>query len=200
MSQPKPVPRMFGPHEARGPGLGDGLLEDLRAVRELPADVDVRALHVVREARDHDPLDQLVGILVHDVAVLEGARLRLVGVHHKIDRLAALSVDERELGAAGESCAAPAPQARLLHLVDQLLGLPKDGLPQDLVAAVAQVAGDVARVPGLVDVPEDESVLLGCGHGVQRVPAAARSSDLIVSERARAPSPRRPSRGARRRS
>ena len=49
------------------------LLEDLRAFREFAADVDVGQLHVDREAGDHHPLDQLVRILVDDVAILERA-------------------------------------------------------------------------------------------------------------------------------
>ena len=150
--------------EVRGPGLGNRLLQDLRALGELPADVDVGALHLVREAGDHDPLEQLVGVLVDDVAVLEGPRLGFVGVYNQVDRLAALPVEQRPLDAARESRATAAPEARLLDVVHDLLGLPSYRFPQGLVAAVSHVAIQVVRVPGLVNVPEDQPELFWGGH------------------------------------
>ena len=74
--------------------LGDGLFENPRPFRKLAADVDIRLHHLVGPAGDHDPLDQLVRILVDDVPVLEGPRLGLVGVDDEVDRLAALAINE----------------------------------------------------------------------------------------------------------
>ena len=148
-----------------GTGLGDRALEDAGALGELAADVDVGLLHVVGEAADHDPLDHLVGILVDDVAVLEGARLRLVRVDDQVDGLAALPVHERPLDAAGEPSAAAAAKARLLDLVDQFLGLATHGLAQHLVPPVPHVAREVVGVAGLVNVLENQAMLLGRGHG-----------------------------------
>ena len=46
----------------------------------LAADEDERVAGVGGEGGDRDPLDQLVGVALHQLAVLEGPRLRLVGV------------------------------------------------------------------------------------------------------------------------
>jgi hypothetical protein len=52
----------------------------IRGLGEFLADVDVGELHADREAGDHHALEQLVRVLVEDVAVLEGAGLGFVGV------------------------------------------------------------------------------------------------------------------------
>src|SRR6185369_9044790 len=70
----------FRPAEIRRASFRDRLLQDSRAMRHLAADVDVGLLYVIRPAGDHDPLDQLMRVLVNDVAVLERAGLRLVRV------------------------------------------------------------------------------------------------------------------------
>jgi hypothetical protein len=161
-----PSPECSGPQEVRGPRLGDGLFQNARAVGHLAADVDVGLLHVVREARDHHALDQLVRVLVDDVAVLEGARLGLVGVDDEVNRLAAAAVDQRPLQSAAKARAAAAAQAGALDLVDDGLGLHRHGLFQGLVAAMLQEARQVVRVPRLVDVLENDPALFGSSHDV----------------------------------
>jgi hypothetical protein len=126
----------LGPTKFAAARLGDGLFQDAGAVRKLAADVDVRLLHVVRPAGDHDPLDELVRVLVDDVAVLEGAGLGLVGVDDQVDGLAALAIDETPLQAAGEARAAATAQAGLLHFVDDRRRRQGERLLQRLVAAV----------------------------------------------------------------
>jgi hypothetical protein len=79
---------MFWPTKPAARASCDGLFEDAGALGHLAADVDVGLLHVVREAGDHDALDQLVRILVDDVAILERAGLGLVGVDDEVDGLA----------------------------------------------------------------------------------------------------------------
>ena len=54
---------------------------------KLAADVDIGELRADREARDDHPFEQLMRILMNDVAILERARLRLVRVANQIDRL-----------------------------------------------------------------------------------------------------------------
>jgi len=62
-----------------------------------------------------------VRIVDDEQAVLEGPRLRLVGVVDQIDRAMAVPRHEAPLGAGGEAGAAAAPQARLLDLLGDLL-------------------------------------------------------------------------------
>src|SRR5690606_4549835 len=102
--------------EALGLRLGDGFFKDTGAFGHLAADVDVGLLHVVGEARDHGALDQLVRILVHDVAVFERAGLGFVGVDDEVDGLAAFAINERPLEAAREAGAAAAAQAGFFDL------------------------------------------------------------------------------------
>ena len=158
-------PENLRPDEICRARLGDGVFQDPRAVGHLAADIDVRLLHVVRPGGDHDPLDQLVRVLVNDVAVLERARLGFVRVDDKVDWLAALAVDEPPLHAARETRAAATPQPGAFHLVDDRRRLKRDGLLQHLVAAMPDVARQVIGITGLVDVLEDDPTLLGSGHG-----------------------------------
>ena len=162
-----------GPDEMGGPRLRDRLLQDPGAVRKLAPDVDVGLLHLVGEAGDHDPLDHLMRVLVDDVAVLEGAGLGLVGVDDQVDRLAALAIQQAPLEAAGKARAAPAAQARFLHLVHEFRRRTQDRLAQDRVAAMAHIAVQVGRVPRLVDVLENDAALFGHGLGVQGFISAA---------------------------
>ena len=104
-------------------GLLDRRFQNARALRKLTADIDVGLLHVVRETGNHGALDQLVGILMNDVAVLEGARLGLVGIDHEVDRLAALAIDERPLEATGKTGATATAQTGLLHVVANVFRL-----------------------------------------------------------------------------
>ena len=147
------------------PRLGNGRLEEARALGKLATDVDVGLLHLVRPAGDHDPLDELVRILVDDVAVLERAGFGLVGVGDQVNGLAAPAVEQTPLDAAGEAGAAPAAQAGLLHLVDELLRLACNGFPQRLVAPVPEVAREIGSIAGLVDMAEDEAAFGGMRHG-----------------------------------
>ena len=78
---------MFLPEEIVPRASSMALLQDLRAFGEFAADIDVGLLHIDRETGDHHALDQLVRILVDDVAILERARLGFVGVADEIDRL-----------------------------------------------------------------------------------------------------------------
>jgi len=52
---------------------------------------------------NHRALDQLVWVLVDDVAVLEGPRLGFVRIDDQVNGLAALAVDERPLDRHRES-------------------------------------------------------------------------------------------------
>ena len=101
---------MFLPRKLCCARFLDRAFEDLRAFRKFAADVDVGGVRVERETGDHHALDQLVRILVNDVAVLERAGLGFVGVADQIDRPLFVRLDEAPFHAAGESRAAAAAQ------------------------------------------------------------------------------------------
>ena len=152
--------------------LVESTVQDARAFREFTADIDVGQLHVVREAGDDHALDELMRILVDDLAVLERTRLGFVRVADEINRLAAAAIDEAPLESARETRAAATTQTGELHVVAKLflrrhllaVGqiLRGDGecFLQRFVAAVAHVAVDVVGEASGIDVLENESELL----------------------------------------
>ena len=67
-------------------GLIDRGLQMLALSDEFAAHIDVAGMRVHREACDQAALDQKMRIVPHDLAVLAGAGLGLVGVDHEIAR------------------------------------------------------------------------------------------------------------------
>ncbi len=105
-------------------GLDDRRLQPLAFQHIFAADVDEAVVRPDRPARHQAPLDQAVRVEPHDLAVLAGARLRLVGVDHQVVRpLAFLLGHEGPLQACGEARAATAAQAGVLDLLAEPLGL-----------------------------------------------------------------------------
>ena len=70
--------------------LVDRVLEHSGLMDELASDVDVRSGRVHRSASDEAALDELVGVLSHDLAVLAGAGLALIGIDDEISGLSVL--------------------------------------------------------------------------------------------------------------
>ena len=147
------------PEEIFRPRLGQRLFQNDRALGEFAADVDIRELRADRVARDDHALDELMRILMDDVAVLESARLGLVRVADEIHRLFLVGLDEPPLHAARESRAAASAQSGLLHLVNNVRALHRERLLELLVAAIADVALDVRRVARDIDVFENDPLL-----------------------------------------
>ena len=145
-------------------GFLNRFLQDLRAVRKFTPNIDVGLLHVIRETRDHRALDQLMRILMHDVAILESARLGFIGIHDQIDRLAALTIDQPPLHATGKTGAAATTEAGLFNFLTEVFGLLRDRFLEDFVATVALIAIDVVGVTLFVDVLENDASLFR--HGV----------------------------------
>ena len=108
--------------------LGDGRVEDVGLAVVLAADEDEGVPDVGGEGGDRDPLDQLVGVALHQLAVLEGARLGLVRVAAEV-LLHLAARQEGGLLAHREAGAAAPPQPRLLQLVDDLVAAPAPGRP-----------------------------------------------------------------------
>jgi hypothetical protein len=102
--------------------LGERPVQDLRPFDKLAANVNVGELNIVRVARDDHALDELVRVFVNDLAILERARLRFIGIANEVNRLAALAVDKGPLQPAGKTRAAAATQARDFDVFADLLG------------------------------------------------------------------------------
>jgi hypothetical protein len=65
---------------------------------------------------------KLMGILMHDVAVLEGAGLGLVGVADQVDGLGVIRRDEGPFDAGGEARTAASAQAAGFDFFDDGFG------------------------------------------------------------------------------
>ena len=110
-------------------GLVDRRLQLLALADELAAHVDVAGVRAHREGGEQRALDQQMRIMPHDLAVLAGAGLRLVGVDHEIGRPRIALGHERPLEAGREARAAAAAQARRLDLVDDASRGPSRSAP-----------------------------------------------------------------------
>ncbi len=123
------------PQVARLVRFGDRGVEDVGLVVVLAADEDEGVAGVGGEGGDRDPLDQLVRVALHQLAVLEGAGLGLVGVAAEV--LGHLPArQEGGLFAHREAGAAAAAQAGVFELLEDLVLLHLAvGLLQRRVAA-----------------------------------------------------------------
>ena len=142
-----------------GAGFLDGVPNDLGRFGEFAADVDVGEVDIRGEGGYSEAFDELVRVLVKDVAVLECARLGFVAVDDDVVVLAVFVFDEAPLGTGGEARSATATQVSGFHHVDDLTGLHGDGFFQGLVATVGDVGLDVGRVAGFADVSENDAAL-----------------------------------------
>jgi len=91
--------------------LREGVLEPRVRERIFGSDVEVAELAARRERSDRHRLDERKRILFHQHAVLEGSRLRLVGVADKVVRPCRLVRDGIPFGARREGGAATAEQS-----------------------------------------------------------------------------------------
>ncbi len=112
----------------RGPPAGE-------RIREFAAEVVEHQMAADRHRGDHHPLEDEVRIVLEEPAVLEGARLRFVGVAEQVARLRGVPRDEGPLRSGREAGAAPSAKTRLLHLVDDRLRAHAERLPDRAVAA-----------------------------------------------------------------
>ena len=139
--------------EALGARVVDGARQPFVAERELAAHVYVRDVALHRVRRDRDAFDELVRIELDQHPVLERRRLAFVGVDHEVAR-ERVGRQERPLLRGREAGAAPAPQARQLHL---LLHVGRVALgehrAQRVVRAARERAVDRPRVVGTIAQP-----------------------------------------------
>ena len=114
--------------------------------RVLAAQVDVAARAAGRIAGDRHRLDQRERIALDHDAVLERARLGLVGVADQVVRPGRLARHRLPLDAGRERGAAAAHQLRVLDLADHALRPELDRQAQRLVAAGGAVRVEADRV------------------------------------------------------
>src|SRR5204863_9486808 len=98
------------------------LLEALVLVPDLAVDVVVADRGAAGVPADDHPLDEDVRVVADDVAVLERARLALVGIADDVLLAGERLRHEAPLEARREACASAPTQRRLLHLCDDLVG------------------------------------------------------------------------------
>ena len=104
------------PEQTPATRLVDGMLQAAGGERVLAADVQVAGGSAGGEAGDGERLDHRERILLHDHAVLEGARLRLVGVAYHVVRPGRGAGDRLPLGRGRERGAAAALQPGVAQL------------------------------------------------------------------------------------
>ena len=130
--------------------FGDGRLHALRRKHQLAAHVDVGCLEAEREAGDDAALHEAMGVALHDEAVLEGARLALVGVDDEVLGHVGPLGQEGPLGAHGEAGATATAEVRLDELRHHRAALHPEDLLQALESTMLLV--DRQRV-GLLHMP-----------------------------------------------
>ena len=152
-----------GAEQPGGVALVDRRLHHEVLVVVLAAHVDVAGVGAHRDAGEQAALRQGVRVVPQDVAVLAGAGLGLVGVHHEVVRPPVrLLRHEGPLHAGREAGAAAAAQPGLLHLVDD----PVAALGDELRRAVPVAAPARRLQPPVVQAVEvgEDAVLVGEGH------------------------------------
>ena len=157
--------------------LRDRVSDPLVGERVLGPHVDERLRGAGRESRDRDRLDEGERIALHQHAVLERARLRLVGVADDVVRLSRLSGDRLPLDARRKGRAAAAEQVGVLELPDHGLGAELARPPQLL----EPTGRDVGVERGRIDARRRSGE---AGAGTGRPPGAAAGQPRAVAARA----------------
>ena len=102
-------------------------------------------------------------VLVNNVAILKGPRLRLICVANQVDRFFFIRLDKAPLYSAGKSGSTASAQAGCLYFVYNVEARHCHGLLELLVAAVVQISIDVGGPILAADVFENEAMLQGMG-------------------------------------
>jgi hypothetical protein len=116
---------------------------------------------VLLVARSFVTSDELMRVLMENVAVFECAWLRFIAVADQIDGLGVVRRNECPLHAGGESCSATTPEAGFFDFLGDVLWCHSDGFFQLLVAAVAEIAIDGRIVIRAIDIFENQAILTG---------------------------------------
>ena len=161
--------------ETRLLDFGDLAKQQFTNSRIFVAQVNVNVIRLDRPRADQHPLQHAMGIASHVVAILEGARLPLVGVDDHQARLRLLA-DETPLASRREARAPQPAQPGRLDDADDLFGGAR------AVAAGAQqtvsASGGVGReIDSLRDLWFDPALLRGL-----RNPVDARADDFAAAD------------------
>src|SRR4030081_1819405 len=140
--------------EPRLAGLLDRGLQRIVLWQVLTADIDEGQVAADRVAGDQDSFEHLVRALFDQVAVLEAARLALVGIADEVAWIDALG-QEAPLVAGRETRAAAAAESALLHQLPQLVGLHLERLLEAGVAASPLVDRKLLEIFGVKVLGED---------------------------------------------
>ena len=141
-------------------GLLDRRFQPLALANEFAANVDVAIVHAHGAAGDQTSLDQEMRIVPHDLAILAGAGLQLVGIHDQVARAPVrLLGHERPFQPGREAGAAAAALTGGFHFVD-------DGVAaffQDRLGAIPGAARTRAFETPIVAAVEifEDAVLVG---------------------------------------
>ena len=167
--------------ESRFAGFRDGIFDNLCGLWKLFANVDVCEFGTDCEAGDDHALDELVRVLMDNVAILEGPRFGLVAVTDQVDRFLVAGRDESPFHTCWKTGATSAPEARLLYFFRHLPGGHLKGLLQSLVATVGEISLQ-GRVPAFpVYIPKDQPVLVLVGFFPFDVGYLCHPDRLLVS-------------------
>ena len=147
-------------------GLIDRGLQMLALADEFAAHVDVADMGVHREACEQAAFDQKMRIMPHDLAVLAGAGLELVGIDHEIARPAVGQFlrHERPFQPGRKAGPAASAQAGCLHFADD----PVAALVDDRLGAVpGAAAARTLEAPVVEAVEVLEDAVLVVEHDVK---------------------------------
>ncbi len=174
-------PQDIGSQEARFPGLVDGQGQALHRQGIFMAHVDVALVGADGVSPDDHAFQDGVGVALHDGPVHEGPGVAFVPVADQVFDVPGHLPAEAPFAPGGKTAAAPAPEARALHRVDDGLGAhaAKD-LLEGLIAARRQVivqAGGVDEVhfaqdDGMLPLVERHFGLMGLDGPVSRDPGS----------------------------
>ena len=95
--------------ETRLIGLIHCRLQTFALADEFAANIDVAVVRIHGEGGDQAALDQEMRVVPHDLAILAGAGLGLVGVDHEILRSAVRLLGHERPFESGRETGAPAP-------------------------------------------------------------------------------------------
>ena len=116
---------------------------------EFVANVDPAVIRAGHEAGQHNALDQKMGSAPHELAVLEGAWLALVGVGDDVLDVALLVADGGPLAEGGKAGAAHAAQAGEFQLLEDAVGVAALREPADRFISRLAVVGVDLPAEGL---------------------------------------------------
>src|ERR1700736_791570 len=139
--------------------LFDRAFEDLRAFGKLASYIYVRGAGIEGETGDGDPFQQLMRILMDDVAVLKRARLGFVRVANQVDRLFLVGPDETPFHTTRKSRAAASAQTGCFHFVHDVGARHLYGCAQIFVTAVIQIGLDIGLPIFASDIFENDPLL-----------------------------------------